>query len=118
MKLIKKVFLSLILFIVIAPFVYSVEAAFLKFDKTAATAANGATFQISVIVEPGSDALNSTDVYISFDPALLKATSVDAGSLFSTVSNDISTAGKVYIAMIPPLRFRPRGLWRRLLSKD
>ena len=93
-----KTFLSLVIFLVAAPFVLSVQAASLKFDKTTATAANGATFQISVTVEPGSDALNSTDVYVTYDATLLKATLVSAGSLFPTVSNDISTSGKVYIA--------------------
>lgn len=93
-----KIILSLTLFLSVAPFVFGVQAATLKFDKTTATAANGATFQISVIVDPGSDALNSTDVYVIFDPTLLKATAVAAGSLFPTVSNDVSTSGKVYIA--------------------
>ena len=93
-----KTFLSLVIFLVVAPFVFSAQAASLKFDKTTATAANGATFQISVTVEPGSDALNSTDVYVTYDATLLKATLVSAGSLFPTVSNDISTSGKVYIA--------------------
>lgn len=74
------------------------RAASLNFDKTTATAANGATFQISVTVDPGSDALNSTDAYVTFDPTLLKATTVSAGSMFPTVSNDISMSGKVYIA--------------------
>lgn len=93
-----KTFLSLLIFFVVAPFVFSSEAASLNFDKSTATAANGATFQISVTVDPGSDALNSTDVYVTFDAALLKATAVSAGSMFPTVSNDISTSGKVYIA--------------------
>jgi len=95
---IKKIFLTLGLFIVLPVFLDGTQAASLKFDKTTATAANGATFQIAVTVDPGSDSLNSTDVYVSFDSTLLKATSVAAGSLFPTVSNDISTTGKVYIA--------------------
>src|SRR3989339_1435744 len=95
---IKKIFLTLGLFIVLPVFLDGTQAASLKFDKTTATAANGATFQIAVTVDPGSDSLNSTDVYVSFDSTLLKATTVAAGSLFPTVSNDISTSGKVYIA--------------------
>lgn len=98
MKNFLKTFLSLVVFFVVAPFVFSAEAASLNFDKATATAANGETFQISVTVDPGSDALNSTDVYVTFDSTLLKATEVSAGSLFPTVSNDISTSGKVYIA--------------------
>ncbi|MFA6081469.1 MAG: cohesin domain-containing protein [Patescibacteria group bacterium] len=98
MKKLLNVFLSLVLFFIVAPFVLSAEAASLNFDKSTATAANGATFQISVNVDPGSDALNSTDVYVTYDATLLKATAVSAGTLFPTVSNDISTSGKVYIA--------------------
>ncbi len=77
---------------------FSAQAASLNFDKSTATAANGATFQISVTVDPGSDALNSTDVYVTYDATLLKATAVSAGAMFPIVQNDISTAGKVYIA--------------------
>lgn len=98
MKVYLKTFLLLLIFVFIPYFNGGVFAASLKFDKTTATAANGATFQISVIVDPGTDALNSTDVYVTFDSTLLKATAVSAGSLFPTVSNDISTTGKVYIA--------------------
>lgn len=98
MKIYIKLFILLTIFSLI-PFVSrGVFAASLKFDNTTATAGNGSTFQISVIVDPGSDSLNSTDVYVTFDSSLLKANSVAAGSLFPTVSNDTSTAGKVYIA--------------------
>jgi len=93
-----KAFLSLVIFFIVAPFMFRAEAASLNFDKSTATVANGATFQISVTVDPGSDALNSTDAYVTFDSTLLKATEVSAGSMFPTVSNDISTSGKVYIA--------------------
>ncbi len=98
MNSIFKKFLLIIIFLVILPLVTEVQAASLNFDKSTATAANGATFQISVTVDPGSDALNSTDVYVTFDATLLKATAVSAGTMFPTVSNDISTSGKVYIA--------------------
>jgi hypothetical protein len=98
MKFFLKTFFSSLIFFIIVPFVFSAQAASLNFDKSTATAANGATFQISVTVDPGSDSLNSTDVYVNYDATLLKATTVAAGSLFPTVSNDISTSGKVYIA--------------------
>ncbi len=78
--------------------VKSVSAASLNFDKTTVSVANGGTFQIAVTVNPGNDALSSVDAYVTFDAAYLKATAVTAGSLFPTVSNDISTTGKVYIA--------------------
>ena len=87
-----------ILFIIVPIFIGTVNAASLKFDKTTVSVTNGGTFQIAVTVDPGSDALSSVDAYVSFDAAYLKATVVTAGSLFPTVSNDISTSGKVYIA--------------------
>ena|SRR3989339_417921 len=93
----KKVFFVLGFFMFL-PLFLSVQAAALKFDKTTVSTTNGGTFQIAVTVDPGSDALNSVDAYVSFDSTLLKATVVSAGTLFPTVSNDISTSGKVYIA--------------------
>ena len=95
---IKKILLTFSFFLILPVFFSGAQAASLNFDKSTATAANGATFQISVTVDPGSDALNSTDAYVTFDPTLLKATTVSAGTMFPTVSNDISTSGKVYIA--------------------
>lgn len=86
------------MFFVLVPAFFAAEAAYLKFDKTTATAANGATFQIGIMVEPGSDSLSSTDVYVTYDSTLLKATVVAAGTQFPTVTNDIATSGKVYIA--------------------
>lgn len=96
----KKIFklLPALLFFVIFPTFFSAQAAYLKFDKTAATAANGATFQISVMVEPGSDGLSSTDVYVTYDSTLLNATTVANGTQFPIVTNDTATAGKIYIA--------------------
>lgn len=88
----------ILMFFVLVPALFSAEAAYLKFDKTTATAASGATFQVAVMVEPGTDSLSSTDVYVTYDATLLKATVVTSGTQFPTVTNDIATAGKVYIA--------------------
>ncbi len=93
-----KILSLIVLFIIIPIFIGTVNAASLKFDKTTVSVTNGGTFQIAVTVDPGSDALSSVDAYVIFDAAYLKATVVTAGSLFPTVSNDISTSGKVYIA--------------------
>ena len=97
-KIIIKIFSLAILFIIVPVFVGAVNAASLKFDQSTVSTTNGGTFQINVTVDPGSDSLSSVDAYVSFDSSLLKATVVTAGTLFPTVSNDISTAGKVYIA--------------------
>lgn len=87
-----------VMFFIFVPALFGAEAAYLKFDKTTATAANGATFQVAVMVEPGTDALSSADVYVVYDPLLLKATVVTVGTQFPTVTNDFATLGKVYIA--------------------
>lgn len=88
----------LLLFFLLLPFVTVVNAASLKFDKTTVSTTNGGTFQIAVTVDPGSDALSSVDAYVTYDASYLKVNTVTAGTLFPTVSNDISTSGKVYIA--------------------
>lgn len=97
----KKYFLPLlpiIVFFIAIPFFKSTWAANLKFDKTTVSTSNGGTFTISVTVDPSPDSVSSTDVYVNYDATALKATTVAAGSLFPTVTNDISTSGKVYIA--------------------
>lgn len=94
----KKILIALLIFLGITPLVFAVEAASLKFNNSSATVSNGGTFQIEVVVDPGSDSVNSADVYVSYDGTLLKATGVSAGSLFPTVTNDVATSGTVYIA--------------------
>lgn len=94
----KKIIFLLLIFFIFAPFFHQIMAASLKYDKTTVNVANGETFTISVIVDPSSDTVYSTDVYVNYDGSILKPTSVSAGSLFPTVSNDISTTGKIYIA--------------------
>lgn len=98
MKNIKKSIFALMLFLGLTPMVFAVQAASLKFNNTTATVSNGGTFQIQVIVDPGSDSISSADVYVSYDGTLLKATGVSAGTLFPTVTNDVATSGTVYIA--------------------
>lgn len=99
MKNIFKYTIAIFIFFLTTPFFLGeIQAASFKFDKTTVSVANGGTFQIAVTVDPGSDALNSVDAYVTFDAAVIKATVVTAGSLFPTVSHDESTAGRVYIA--------------------
>lgn len=99
MKKLGQSLLFLIFFGLLLPgYLTSVKAASLKFDQTTVSTTNGGTFQVAVTIDPGSDALSSTDAYVTYDSSLLKVNSVVAGSLFPTVTNDISTSGKVYIA--------------------
>lgn len=95
---IKKIFFIVGFFLFLLPVFNGLQAGFFQFDQTTATTTNGGTFQISVNVDPGSDALNGAEAYVVYDASLLKATAVSAGSLFPDVQNDISTSGKVWIA--------------------
>ena len=98
MKNILKTSILIFLFLVVAPLMKDIFAASLSFDQTTVSVSNGGTFQIAVKLDPSPDSVTSTDIYVTYDATALKATSVSAGSLFPTVTNDISTGGQVYIA--------------------
>ncbi len=74
-----------------------VYAAFLKFDQSSFTVAEGDSFDVQIIVNPGSDQITSVDAYVTYDEAVLSADSVTDGTYFPTVLNDLST-GKAYVA--------------------
>lgn len=94
----KIIFYFFFIFFVFPYFFGFVKAASFNFDKTTVTVNSGESFQINVNLDPGSDKIYSADIYINYDAGLLKPTAVSAGSLFPTVSNDLSTSGKIYIA--------------------
>ena len=88
---------SVILFLI--PVVWGkVAAATLKFDKTTYSVADNGTFQVQVIVDPGSDQINSVDAYVLYDPNVFKPQSVADGTLFPNVKSNTSTSGIVYVA--------------------
>ncbi len=71
-------------------------AGYLKFDKSTISVAAGDTFQIQVIVNPGTDEIAGTDAHVTYNATLLEAQTVTAGTYFPTVSNNIAS-GKVSI---------------------
>lgn len=73
-----------------------VEAGNMKFDKTTVSVATGDTFEIQVVVDSGSEQINSTSAYVNYDATIVEVQSVTAGTFFSTVTNNI-TSGQVYI---------------------
>jgi hypothetical protein len=73
-----------------------VEAGSLRFDKTTVSVEANNTFEIQVVVDAGSDQVNSTSAYVNYDATVLQAQSVTAGTFFSTVTNNI-TSGQVYL---------------------
>jgi len=97
----KKIFLVhflLVVFLFLFPVVIGQTiAASLEFDPTTMTTSANQTFNVSIVVDAGSELITSTDVYVTFDASILEAQSVTEGSFFPTVTNNI-TSGKVYIA--------------------
>ncbi|MCL4364669.1 cohesin domain-containing protein [Patescibacteria group bacterium] len=99
MKNALKITIFALLFFVFVPLMSrEILAASLSFDQTTVSVSNGGTFQIAVKLDPSPDSVSSSDIYVNYDATALKATAVSAGTLFPTVTNDISTSGKVYIA--------------------
>lgn len=89
--------LSLLLFTASAKGVF---AANLKFDKSSVSANIGDTFQVSVVVDAGSEEVYSTDAYIQYDKGILEVSSVAEGTFFPTIFNDTSTPSQLYVAGI------------------
>ncbi len=88
-------------FLLLAFFLFAsqkIEAAYLRFDPNSVNSSSGNSFDVKVVLEPGNDQVYSADIYVIYDSSLLKVTNVKAESLFSTVSHDESTSGKIYIA--------------------
>ena len=122
MKKILQTLLLLLVFFLSSPLLFNPAwAGFFKFDKTTVSVSNGGTFQIAVTVDPGSDALNSVDAYVTFDSTVLKATEVTAGSLFRRsvmiLRQPVKFTSPAW-SMIQPHQFQQLALWRRLLFKD
>ncbi|MBI1863008.1 hypothetical protein HYS00_02730 [Candidatus Microgenomates bacterium] len=74
------------------------HAASLKFDKTTNSVTNGSTFDVQVVIDPGSEQVTSTDAWILYDKNVFTVVAVKDGTYFPIVINDTNTAGKIYIA--------------------
>jgi len=94
----KKILLFLILIFFFLPSFLVVKAATFSFDKSSYSVSTGQTFQVQININTGTDQVNGADAYINYDNSFLSVENITAGSFFPTVTNDITTAGKVYIA--------------------
>lgn len=94
----KKNIIVFIFFLFFFVLTKNIEAGYFRFDPSSINSSSGNNFEIKVILEPGSDSIYSTDIYINYDSSLLKVINVKSESLFPTVSNDTSNNGKIYIA--------------------
>lgn len=90
-------FLAMSFFLSVPLVISSVYAGSLSFDKTTVSSQTGQTFQISIVVDAGTDQISSTDAYVIYDPAVVEAATVAPGTFFPIVTNNI-TSGKVYVA--------------------
>lgn len=97
MKNIKKLLTILFLVVWATTSAGAANAAFLKFNEASYSVAVDETFDVEIIVNPGSDQITSIDSYVTYDSAIINADSVTEGTYFPTVLNDLTT-GKVYIA--------------------
>lgn len=96
-KFLQFIFVSLFFVFVWSFFtVAAAQAATLKFDSTTYSITSGSTVTVQVQIDPAADQVTAANAYVLYDPTILQAQSVSAGSYFPSVSNSIGT-GKVYI---------------------
>lgn len=89
----------IVFFLVLPHLANKVFAANLKFDSTEFSTKAGETFDVEVIVEPGSDAISSIDAYVDFDKALLQAQSATEGTYFPKDNfAQVLSEDQVYVA--------------------
>lgn len=86
-----------ILFFVV-PSVTAVSAAILQFDPTSISAGVGATFEVKLYVDSKGEEINSVDSFVLYDSTLLEVQTVNPGSFFPTILQDLTKAGTVYVA--------------------
>ncbi len=98
MKLfIRNLFIFALLFVWTTSSAAQVQAAFLKFDQASYVVGVDDTFDVEIIVSPGSDEITSIDSYVTYDSSIISAQSVTEGTYFPTVLNDLTT-GRAYVA--------------------
>lgn len=90
--------LFLLIFFLMPVFSGKIEAGFFSFDKSTYSVATGATVEVQVTIDAGSDELNGVDAYIKYDPLLVSVDSVTDGSFFPTVTKETGTSGTAWIA--------------------
>ena len=91
------ILMLIIVFLSLPTVVGFAQAASFGFDQTTVTVGVNETFVVTVTEDLGTEQTNSSQAYILYDSTLLQAQSVAAGSFFPTVSNSITTAGKVFL---------------------
>jgi hypothetical protein len=94
----KKNLLFLLIAFFLSPVFLAVNAASFSFDKSSYSVSTGQTFQVQINIDVGEDQVNGADAYINYDSSFLSVENISAGSFFTTVTNDVNTPGKVYIA--------------------
>lgn len=93
-----KLFFLVILFFIFMSHINKVLAASLQFEPTTANLPLNQNLEIKVIVDAENDEITSTDAYVLYDQTLLEVVEIKNGALFPTITHDITTPGKIYIA--------------------
>jgi hypothetical protein len=94
----KKIFFFISIIFFFLPVFGQVKAASFSFDKSSYSVSTGQTVQVQINIDAGTDQVNGADAYINYDNSFLSVENIAAGSFFPTVTNDTTTAGKIYIA--------------------
>jgi len=94
-KLLKQFLILVFVFLFFS--VSQAQAAYFKFDKDQVSVSTGEEFDLQLIVDPEGEEITSVDVYIQFDQNLIEGISVNNGSYFPTVTNNISSS-TIYVA--------------------
>lgn len=97
MKFLRKLFIIAFLFAWVTATAAQAQAALLKFDKADYSVDEGETFNVEVIVNPGSDQITSIDAHVMYDNTIINVDNVTEGTYFPTVLNQLN-AGHAYIA--------------------
>lgn len=87
-------------FFFLVPLARSSFAATLQLDPSTASVSVNQTFEVKITVNSGGEEINAVDAFVLYDKNLLEIQSVNDGSFFPTVLNDIRTAGRAYVAGI------------------
>lgn len=94
----KYIFVFLLVILFSAPSVFAAPAS-LSFDPIDIKTSTGKTFEVTVNIFTGSQAVASTDIWLTYDPSILKpiVDTAKTGTLFDTIEVKEIEAGKLYI---------------------
>ncbi len=85
--------------LIVVPLYAQTQAGVLLFDPKASSTSVGDTFEVNINIDPRSDKVSGSDIFILYDPAFIEPQAVSPGTYFPIVSNTIKP-GKIYISAL------------------